>query len=67
MQLTSRLLPGRNEMHYEELQPVKNVTGDLLSDIVSNCIVLRMLVTQQKETAGSVSGESEYVCLSSEY
>jgi len=54
-------------MHYEELQPAKILTGNLLSALVDNFIVFRMLVTQQNETTGSVSGETEYAWLISEY
>jgi len=53
-------------MHYEELQQVKILTGNLLSVLVGSFIVFRMLVTQQNETTGSVSGETEYVWLISE-
>jgi len=54
-------------MHHEEFKPVKILTGDLQSDLVGNFVVLRVLVTQQNETAGSISGETEYVTLISEY
>jgi hypothetical protein len=56
-------------MHYEELQPVivKILSGNLLTDLVGKFMVLCMLVTQQNETSGSVSGETEYVGWISEY
>ena len=56
-------------MHYEELRTVivKILTGNLLADLVGNFMVLRMLVTHQNETAGSVIEEAEYVWLISEY
>jgi hypothetical protein len=56
-------------MHYGELQPVivKILTSNLLTDLVGNFMVSRMLVTQQNENAGSLSVETEYVWLISEY
>jgi len=56
-------------MHYEKFQPVivKILTGNLLADLVGKFVVLRMLVTQQNETAGSVSVGNEYFWLISEY
>jgi len=54
-------------MHYEEFKPVKILIGDLLSDLVGNFVVLRVLVTKQNETAGFISGETECVWLISEY
>ena len=56
-------------MHYKELQPVivKILTRNLLTDLIGNFMVSRILVTQQNETAGSVSIETEYLWLISEY
>jgi hypothetical protein len=55
-------------MQYEELQPlvVKILNGNLLTDLVSKFMVLRMLVTQQNETGGSVGRETKYVWLINE-